>query len=221
MESEVVSSYFSRENENQRASNEISDDFLHLVDELNNSLENIKLPRAIECIYNPTLYARQTFEIYIRKYCNTKKDIMYFGMNPGPWGMSQTGVPFGEIKSVRDWLGIDGPVNKPLNEIKNRPVQGFQCTRTEVSGKRFWGVIKEICGTPDNFFKTSFVYNYLPQQWMKNSGCNLTPGDFKYTILTTYSTLGDKMLAWNYASLILAKNVLPQTKPLEGTPTPN
>ncbi|KAI8425188.1 hypothetical protein MSG28_007012 [Choristoneura fumiferana] len=88
--------------------------------------------RAIECIYNPTLYARQTFEIYIRKYCNTKKDIMYFGMNPGPWGMSQTGVPFGEIKSVRDWLGIDGPVNKPLNEIKDRPVQGFQCTRTEV-----------------------------------------------------------------------------------------
>lgn len=92
MESEVVSSYFSRENGNQEISTEICDDFLHLVDELNNSLENLKLPKTIDCIYNPTLYARHTFEIYVRKYCNTKKDIMYFGMNPGPWGMSQTGV---------------------------------------------------------------------------------------------------------------------------------
>uniref|UniRef100_A0A2A4J179 C-type lectin domain-containing protein n=1 Tax=Heliothis virescens TaxID=7102 RepID=A0A2A4J179_HELVI len=88
-------------------------------------------------------------------------------------------VPFGEINAVSSWLGITGPVNKPPAEIKARPVLGFQCTRSEVSGKRFWGVIKNLCGTPENFFKTSFVYNYLPQQWMTKSGCNLTPGDFK------------------------------------------
>ncbi|XP_028178366.1 single-strand selective monofunctional uracil DNA glycosylase isoform X1 [Ostrinia nubilalis] len=96
-----------------------------------------------------------------------------------PWGMSQTGVPFGEISSVRDWLHIEGPVDKPPSEITPRPVNGFSCTRTEISGKRFWGLFKDICETPENFFRTSFVYNYLPQQWMKNNGCNLTPGDFR------------------------------------------
>ena len=33
--------------------------------------------------------------------------------NPGPYGMAQTGVPFGEIPAVRDWMGISGLVGKP------------------------------------------------------------------------------------------------------------
>lgn len=78
-------------------------------------------------------------------------------------------------------MHIEGPVEKPTNEISSRPVNGFDCTRTEVSGKRFWGLFKDLCGSPENFFLTSFVYNYLPQQWMKGNGCNLTPGDFRVT----------------------------------------
>ncbi|XP_045776673.1 single-strand selective monofunctional uracil DNA glycosylase [Maniola jurtina] len=178
---EVVSSFFSSEETNliQKSPNDLSDEFLELADEMNEALNEFNLPPAVKCVYNPSIYARYTFEMYARKYCNTKKKIMFFGMNPGPWGMSQTGVPFGEISSVRDWLGIEGPVNKPPHEIRERPVDGFDCKRTEVSGKRFWGLLKTICGTPENFFKTSFVYNYINQQWMKSNGCNLTPGDFK------------------------------------------
>lgn len=106
MESEVVSTFFSKEskkpddpllkNHDHRkeitVSEDLSDDFLHIADELNIALEQFRLPSLVDCIYNPTIYARYTFEMYIRKYCNTKKHIMYFGMNPGPWGMSQTGV---------------------------------------------------------------------------------------------------------------------------------
>lgn len=106
MESEVVSTFFSKEfkkpddtqftchNDGEEISNSdyLCDDFLHITDELNIALEQFKLPSLVECIYNPTIYARNTFEMYIRKYCNTRKQIMYFGMNPGPWGMSQTGV---------------------------------------------------------------------------------------------------------------------------------
>ncbi|CAH2983299.1 unnamed protein product [Chilo suppressalis] len=169
---EVISSFFSKEIP-------ITTKFLDLVDEVNNSLEQLDLPKTVQCVYNPTIYARYTFEKYVYKYCSSKKRIMYFGMNPGPWGMSQTGVPFGEISSVRDWLQISGPVGKPPNEINARRVQGFECSRTEISGKRFWGLFKDLCEIPENFFQTSFVYNYLPQQWMKSNGCNLTPGDFK------------------------------------------
>lgn len=98
MESEVVSTFFFKESKkpngcNQKpVSEDLSDEFLHIADELNISLEEFELPSVVECVYNPTVYARTTFEMYIRKYCNTKKSIMYFGMNPGPWGMSQTGV---------------------------------------------------------------------------------------------------------------------------------
>ncbi|XP_013192106.1 single-strand selective monofunctional uracil DNA glycosylase isoform X3 [Amyelois transitella] len=127
---EVLSSFFCNE-DNDPKRKEIADEFLELVDQLNNSLDHLYLPGKIECIYNPTIYARYTFEMYVRKYCNTKKPIMYFGMNPGPWGMSQTGVPFGEISSVRDWLGIEGPVGKPSVELPSRPVLGFNCTRNE------------------------------------------------------------------------------------------
>ncbi|KAJ2944781.1 hypothetical protein O0L34_g1671 [Tuta absoluta] len=187
MECEVVSSFFNAEantisedfTKNTGDTNKLYDDFLHIIDELNISLDHLILPSTVKCVYNPTIYARRTFEMYIKKYCNTKKSVMYFGMNPGPWGMSQTGVPFGEIGSVRDWLGIEGPVDKPPHEIPARPVKGFDCTRTEVSGKRFWGLFKDICRTPEKFFETSFIYNYMPVQWMKSNGCNLTPGDFK------------------------------------------
>lgn len=88
METKVVSSFFQQTS----SSYNISDEFLHLIDELNCSLEQYKLPSKVHCVYNPTIYARETFEMYIKTYCNSKKRIMYLGMNPGPWGMSQTGV---------------------------------------------------------------------------------------------------------------------------------
>ncbi|XP_045453115.1 single-strand selective monofunctional uracil DNA glycosylase [Melitaea cinxia] len=180
MATEVKSSFFTETDlAYKEKSNDISDEYLEIINELNESISKFNLPTAVKCVYNPTIYARHTFEIYVRKYCNTKKKIMFFGMNPGPWGMSQTGVPFGEVMSVREWLQIEGPVNKPPNEIRERPVNGFACTRTEISGKRFWGLLKSICGTPEVFFDSSFLYNYLNQQWMKSNGCNLTPGDFR------------------------------------------
>ena len=58
-------------------------------------------------------------------------------MNPGPWGMVQTGVPFGEVSLVREWLGIDATIRRPKVLHPDRPVEGFLCQRREVSGSRF------------------------------------------------------------------------------------
>jgi single-strand selective monofunctional uracil DNA glycosylase len=96
-------------------------------------------------------------------------------MNPGPFGMAQTGVPFGEIAAVRDWLGIHEPVDKPANEHPKRPIDGFDCTRSEVSGRRLWGLFAERFGTAASFFKDHFVLNYCPLVWMSETGANLTP----------------------------------------------
>ena len=96
-------------------------------------------------------------------------------MNPGPFGMVQTGVPFGDVAMVRDWLGITAPVGKPRNEHPKRPVAGFACQRSEVSGARLWGWARDRFGTPERFFRRFFVVNYCPLAFVESSGRNRTP----------------------------------------------
>jgi single-strand selective monofunctional uracil DNA glycosylase len=96
-------------------------------------------------------------------------------MNPGPFGMSQTGVPFGEVSLVRDWLGLEAPVGRPASEHPKRPIQGFACERSEVSGRRLWGAIRDHWGTPERFFGRHFIANYCPLAFMEASGRNRTP----------------------------------------------
>ena len=102
--------------------------------------------------------------------------MLALGMNPGPFGMSQVGVPFGEIEHVRDWLGIDAPIGKPPDEHPKRPIQGFSCPRSEVSGRRLWSWAKETYGTPERFFETFFITNYCPLVFMEGpNGRNRVP----------------------------------------------
>lgn len=83
---------------------------------------------------------------------------------------------------VRDWLKITGIVQKPARELSVRPIDGLNCSRSEISGKRFWGLFKEICGTPNNFFKNAYLHNYCPIALMKDTGVNITPADLKVNI---------------------------------------
>lgn len=96
-------------------------------------------------------------------------------MNPGPWGMAQTGVPFGEIPAVRDWMKIDCPVKKPNPEHPKRPITGFDCDRSEVSGRRLWGLMSERYPNAGDFFKDHFVVNFCPLTFMSATGANITP----------------------------------------------
>lgn len=89
--------------------------------------------------------------------------------------MAQTGVPFGEISLVRDWLGIEARVDRPEPEHPKRPIRGFACTRSEVSGARLWGALRERHGEPERFFAQHFIANYCPLVFMEESGKNRTP----------------------------------------------
>jgi single-strand selective monofunctional uracil DNA glycosylase len=126
-------------------------------------------------VYNPLSYARRTMERYLRRYGHGTGVTLFLGMNPGPFGMAQTGVPFGEVASVRDWLEIEGPVDRPADEHPRRPVEGFACRRSEVSGRRLWQLFSERTGTPDRFFRRFFVLNYCPLLFLEESGRNRTP----------------------------------------------
>ncbi len=142
---------------------------------LSSAVSGLSFEPPVTHVYNPLDYARAPMTRYLDLAGAAPKKAVFLGMNPGPYGMAQTGVPFGTVGLVQDWLGIREPVGKPADEHPRRPVQGFDCTREEVSGTRFWGWARDRFGTPDRFFERFFVANYCPLVFMEESGRNRTP----------------------------------------------
>lgn len=143
--------------------------------ELAAALRDLRFSAPVTHVYLPLDYARRAHERYLERYGKGRKRVLLLGMNPGPFGMAQTGVPFGEVAAVKEWLRIEEPVERPAVEHPKRPVEGFACARSEVSGRRLWGLFAEKFGTPEAFFAGHFVHNYCPLVWMGASGANLTP----------------------------------------------
>ena len=148
---------------------------LDAADQLSRRLARIRFSAPVTHVYNPLVYARAPYAAYLERYAHGPKRVLFLGMNPGPFGMAQTGVPFGEVAAVRDWLGIEAEVTKPRREHPKRPVSGFACERSEVSGARLWGMWRELYRTPERFFAWAFIANYCPLVFMEESGRNLTP----------------------------------------------
>lgn len=148
---------------------------IELADELARELRKLRFGAPVTHVYDPLEYAKAMHDTYLRTYARTRKRVMFLGMNPGPFGMAQTGIPFGEIATVRDWLKLDEPIGKPEHEHPQRPVLGLQCPRSEVSGRRLWGLFAKRFGTAARFFAEHFVANYCPLAFMEKSGRNLTP----------------------------------------------
>jgi single-strand selective monofunctional uracil DNA glycosylase len=142
---------------------------------LSTQVDRLKFKPPVTHVYNPLTYAWKAHEEYLRRFGNGRKRVVFLGMNPGPFGMVQTGVPFGEIAAVRDWLGIRARIEKPRSEHPKRPVLGFDCPRSEVSGRRLWKLFAERFGSPDQFFAGHFVANYCPLAFLEASGRNQTP----------------------------------------------
>lgn len=126
-------------------------------------------------VYNPLDYAWPAHEEYLVRYGQGRKRVVFLGMNPGPFGMVQTGVPFGEITAVRHWLKISAPIQAPVSMHPRRPILGYDCHRSEVSGRRLWKLFADRFGTAEKFFSGHFVVNYCPLAFLSASGGNLTP----------------------------------------------
>lgn len=137
--------------------------------------DSLSFSPPVQAVYNPLVYAAASYKMYLELAAASPKKVIFLGMNPGPYGMTQTGVPFGEIAAVRDWLGINAEVDKPDRQHPKRPIQGFACTKSEVSGRRLWGLFRERFKTPADFFREHFVANYCPLVFMDQGGANITP----------------------------------------------
>jgi single-strand selective monofunctional uracil DNA glycosylase len=145
------------------------------ADALARRLARLRFGAPVTHVYQPLVYARAAHHAYLERYARGPKQVVLVGMNPGPFGMAQTGVPFGEVALVRDWLGIEAPIGKPAREHPKRPVEGFACRRSEVSGQRLWGWARDRFEKPERFFAQHFVANYCPLLFLEASGRNRTP----------------------------------------------
>lgn len=154
---------------------QVSKELIRIARELCEAVDKCEFSEPVTHVYNPLGYAWLPHEQYLKRCGDGEKRVVFMGMNPGPWGMSQTGVPFGEVAAVRDWMGIEAPVEKPMNEHPKRPIEGFACEKSEVSGRRLWGLFSEKFGTPEEFFAGHFVINYCPLVFMEESARNRTP----------------------------------------------
>ena len=152
-----------------------TENLVKVARELSQSVGSLSFELPTAYIYNPLEYAWEIHSQYLELAGDGKKKVVFLGMNPGPYGMAQTGVPFGEIPAVCDWMGLRGEVGKPNPEHPKRPVEGLACTKSEVSGRRLWGLFSEKFPNATDFFKDHFVANYCPLVFMEESGRNRTP----------------------------------------------
>jgi len=136
---------------------------------------SLRFAAPVTHVYNPLAYAWRAHGLYLRRFGGGPKEVVFVGMNPGPFGMTQTGVPFGEISAVRDWMKIEAKIGRPAREHPKRPVLGFACPRSEISGGRLWGLFGGRFGAPAKFFARHFVVSYCPLVFLESTGRNRTP----------------------------------------------
>ena len=151
------------------------DQLIRAAKRLRAAVAPLKFTPPVTQVYNPLTYAWAAHELYLRRFGADPKRVVFLGMNPGPFGMTQTGIPFGEIGAVRDWLQLNAPIEIPPAQHPRRPILGFACSRSEVSGQRLWGLFAKRFGTPVQFFDSHLVMNYCPLAFLESTGRNRTP----------------------------------------------
>lgn len=152
-----------------------ADRLLDAARTLRDALAALRFGMPVTHVYDPLQYAWAPFEVYVRRFGARRRRVVLLGMNPGPYGMMQTGVPFGEVSAVRDWMGIEAAVSQPASMHPKRPIEGFACRRSEVSGRRLWGWAAQRFGTAQGFFEECYVLNWCPLVFLEASGRNRTP----------------------------------------------
>jgi single-strand selective monofunctional uracil DNA glycosylase len=157
------------------SNSKVSDALIAAAKRLREDTRALKFGAPVTHVYNPLDYAWAGHEAYLRAFGGGPKRAIFLGMNPGPWGMVQTGVPFGEVNAVRDWMKLQAKIGKPNPEHPKRIVAGFDCPRCEISGQRLWGLFAKRFGAAPKFFVEHFVVNYCPLAFMEESGLNRTP----------------------------------------------
>lgn len=214
-------------------------DLVTVMERLKSKLRRMRFGPPVAYVYRPLDYAWPVARAYFERYGRPPKEVLFVGMNPGPFGMGQTGVPFGEIASVRDFLELSGEIVTPKRFHEKRPVLGFACHRREISGERLWGAFAKRHGTAEAFFSRAFVLNYCPLLFLGETGANITPDKIAkedrprleaacdealadaIEVLTPRHIVGIGRYAARRASIVSGREVITMPHPSPASPAAN
>lgn len=161
--------------------------------EIRDKLKSLSYPYFTYHVFD---YAYDPFWEYICRYGKNEKKNIFLGINPGPFGMMQNGIPFGAMSIVKDWLSIKAPIKTPQIQHPMRVIKGWKETREEESGARLWGLAKKVFVNPENFFKENFVLNYCPLGFIDEVGKNVTPDKLPQELREQVEKICDNFLSF-------------------------
>ena len=134
-----------------------------LRDDVKKFADSLVKEGSVDTVYNPLAYAWEPHRAYLELASGEGAKTLLLGMNPGPHGMGQMGIPFAATSVVRDLLKItDLEVGQPRNPHPKRPVSGLDWPKEEVSGTRLWGLLADEYGSAESIFKSVFLLNHCP-----------------------------------------------------------
>jgi Uracil DNA glycosylase superfamily. len=126
-------------------------------------------------------YAIDPFLEYLEKAERGSVRTLYLGMNPGPYGMYRTGIPFCDFVTKREFLKITASVDETFIDVDAVRGEKPDEKRREVSGMRLWGLFESVYHSPERFFSSSLVLSYSPLIFFRSEGrrANIALSDVK------------------------------------------
>jgi len=131
-------------------------------------------------VWNPALYALDIYQEYLTKFPPEPGAILALGLNPGPYGMAQTGIPFTDCRTASGALGMEMTIpGKAPDDLISRLKKAngkWRGTyeRSSLGMYRFlilaWGDIKTA-------YRNWFVGNPCPLLFLDPERWNVTPAD--------------------------------------------
>lgn len=170
-------------------------DVVRAAERLRDATRRLRFGGKVAFTYRPLEYAWDVHRAFAARYGAGRKRVVFLGMNPGPWGMAQTGVPFGSAARVRGWMGLSGEVRAPPRTHPKRPVLGLACLRNDPSGERFYSWAEARWARADAFFAEAYVVNHCPLLFLDEGGRNLTPAQLPKAATRALVEAGDAHLA--------------------------
>jgi len=174
--------------------NTVADQILAASDRLSERLA--ALPPVGDLVaLDPTRYCRSAWAAYLQMAARLGC-VLVVGMNPGPHGMAQTGVPFTDPWIV-DELDLQAPrADVPPADIpavgswrhRSHRARGVLGSKREESAKRLWPLLREICApyaavgpSADKIAEATrrvcnevLLVNALPICWLDPAGKNVS-----------------------------------------------
>ena len=148
-----------------------------LRDDVQNFADSLVKEGSVDAVYNPLVYAWEPHRAYLELASGGGAKTLLLGMNPGPHGMGQMGIPFAATSVVRELLKITNlEVGQPRTPHPKRPISGLDWPKEEVSGTRLWSLLANEYGSAESIFKSVFLLNHCPLMLFSGErATNITP----------------------------------------------